>query len=208
MTSFSADTLKAWLVDRLAALRGIEAGSIDVTERFNRYGLDSLGAGRLIADLSEFVGRALSPTLVWEAPTIEALVRHLTRVSEPAAAFQDPPEAPALGEPIAIVGMACRFPGASDPEAFWRLLRDGVDAISEVPRDRWDATALYDSDTAAPGKVNTRWGGFVDQVDQFDPQFFGISPREAVEMDPQQRLTLELTWEALEDAGIPPQRLV
>ncbi len=207
MSSFSADTLKAWLVGRLAALRGIEAGTIDVKERFNRYGLDSLGAGRLIADLSEFLGRPLSPNLVWEAPTIEALVRHLTTGPESLAASHDAPRAPAAGEPIAIVGMACRFPGAPDPEAFWRLLRDAVEAISEVPRDRWDAAALYDSNSAAPGKVSTRWGGFLDQVDQFDPQFFGISPREAVQMDPQQRLTLELAWEALEDAGIPPYGL-
>jgi acyl transferase domain-containing protein/acyl carrier protein len=204
----TADTLKSWLVSRLAALRGIDAGAIDVRERFSRYGLDSLGAGRLIAELSEVLGRPLSPTLVWEAPTIEALAGHLTGEGGPEVASLEAPGEQDAREPIAIVGVACRFPGAPDPEAFWRLLRDGVDAISEVPRDRWDAAALFDPDTAAPGKVNTRWGGFLDHVDQFDPQFFGISPREAVQMDPQQRLVLELAWEALEDAGIPPPRLV
>jgi len=104
-------------------------------------------------------------------------------------------------EPIAIIGIGCRFPGAKNPEAYWQLLRNGVGAISEVPPDRWDVDAFYDPDLAAPGKMNTRWGGFIDQVDQFDPYFFGIAPREAMSMDPQQRLLLEVAWEALEDAG-------
>ena len=111
-------------------------------------------------------------------------------------------------EPIAIVGMGCRFPGGADsPEKYWRLLRDGVDAISEVPPDRWDVNALFDPDPDAVGKISTRFGGFIEKVDQFDPQFFGISPREAVRMDPQQRLLLEVSWEALENAGEPPDRL-
>ena len=113
-------------------------------------------------------------------------------------------EAPRLlgAEPIAIIGMACRFPGgASTPEAFWELLARGEDAISEIPPARWDAAALYDPDPAAAGKMATRWGGFIDAIDQFDPGFFGISPRECVRMDPQHRLLLEVTWEALEHAG-------
>lgn len=110
-------------------------------------------------------------------------------------------------EPIAIIGIGCRFPGAKDPEAFWQLLRDGVDAITEVPANRWDIESFYDPDPAQSDKMNTRWGGFLDQVDQFDPQFFGIAPREATSMDPQQRLLLEVTWEALEDAGQIPDRL-
>ena len=110
-------------------------------------------------------------------------------------------------EPIAIIGIGCRFPGAKSPEAFWQLLRDGVDAITEVPADRWDIDALYDPNPATPGKMNTRWGGFLKQVDQFDAQFFGIIPREASSMDPQQRLLLEVAWEAIEDAGQIPERL-
>ncbi|WP_322769389.1 type I polyketide synthase, partial [Frankia sp. Cr1] len=104
-------------------------------------------------------------------------------------------------EPIAIIGMGCRFPLANGPDEFWKLLLDGVDAIREVPPDRWNADELYDADPAAPGKMITRWGGFLDDVDRFDREFFGISPREASAIDPQQRLLLEVAWEALEDAG-------
>jgi acyl transferase domain-containing protein len=110
-------------------------------------------------------------------------------------------------EPIAILGMSCRFPRANNLAAFWQLLREGRDAIREVPADRWDANAFYDPDPAVPGKMSVRRGGFLDEVDKFDPLFFRISPREAVWMDPQQRLILELAWEALEDAGVPPARL-
>jgi acyl transferase domain-containing protein len=110
-------------------------------------------------------------------------------------------------EPIAIVGIGCRFPGAPDTEAYWRLLRDGVDAITEVPDSRWDRDSFYDPDPWKPGKMSSRRGGFIGQVDRFDPQFFGISAREIRNMDPQQRLLLEVAWEALEDAGQPPDAL-
>src|ERR1700730_7686327 len=105
-------------------------------------------------------------------------------------------------QPIAIVGLSCRFPGSNDPDAFWRLLSGGVDAVKEVPNDRWDKDAYYDPDPSVPGKMPAPYGGFLDQVDLFDPAFFGISGREAESMDPQQRLLLEVTWEALENAGI------
>ncbi len=111
-------------------------------------------------------------------------------------------------EPIAIIGIGCRFPGGvNSPEAFWNLLRDGVDAITEVPDDRWNVRTFYDPDREKPGKTYVRWGGFVENIDQFDAQFFQISPREAAYMDPQQRLLLEVTWSALEDAGQPPENL-
>ena len=111
-------------------------------------------------------------------------------------------------EPIAIVGMGCRFPGGVvSPDGFWRLLSTGTDAIRQVPTDRWNAEAWYDADPAAVGKMNSKWGGFLDQVDRFDADFFGIAPRKADLMDPQQRLLLEVAWEALEDAGVVPAAL-
>ena len=108
-------------------------------------------------------------------------------------------------EAIAIVGLSCRFPQSASAEGFWETLRGGVDAITEV--SRWSVSDFYDRDPLAPGKTNTRWGGFLDSVDRFDAQFFGISPREAAQMDPQQRLALEVAWEALADAGLPPTTL-
>ncbi|NEO76846.1 type I polyketide synthase [Moorena sp. SIO4G3] len=111
-------------------------------------------------------------------------------------------------EPIAIIGMSCRFPGGVDsPEAFWQLLNDGVDAISEVPLARWNIDDYYDPDPDAPGKICTRDGGFLSQIDGFDTAFFGISPREAHSLDPQQRLLLEVSWEAIERANIVPDKL-
>jgi acyl transferase domain-containing protein len=111
-------------------------------------------------------------------------------------------------EPIAIVGIGCRLPGgASSAREYWRLLRQQVDAIREVPPERWDTAAYYDPEPGAPGRTHMRYGGFLEGVDRFDPYFFGISPREASQMDPQQRLFLEVAWEALEDAGLPLERL-
>lgn len=109
---------------------------------------------------------------------------------------------------VAIIGIGCRFPGGVDsPEAYWKLLCDGVDAITEVPADRWPAADFLSDDPAAPGRTTTRWGGFLDRVDGFDPHFFGISPHEAARMDPQQRLLAEVAWEALEDAGMAADQL-
>ncbi len=111
-------------------------------------------------------------------------------------------------EPIAVIGMGCRFPGGSDsPESYWNLLKNGRDAVVEVPEDRWDIKSFYDSDPDAPGKMYCREGGFIGSVDGFDSRFFGISPREASRMDPQQRLVLEVAWEALENALISPSTL-
>lgn len=113
-------------------------------------------------------------------------------------------------KPIAIVGMGCRFPGgADDPDKYWALLRRGGDAITDVPADRWSRDRFYDPDPDKPGKTYMRQGGFLAQpLDRFDAAFFGISPREAAFVDPQQRLMMEVTWEALDGAGLAPSRLV
>ncbi len=109
--------------------------------------------------------------------------------------------------PVAIVGMGCRYPGAQSTGEFWDLLVSGRDAITETPRSRWDADAVYDSDPAAPGKMVSRRGGYLPRIEEFDAAFFGIAPREAPYVDPRQRLMLEIVWDALEDAGIPPGSL-
>ncbi|MEO8152056.1 MAG: SDR family NAD(P)-dependent oxidoreductase [Rhizobacter sp.] len=114
----------------------------------------------------------------------------------------------AAREPIAVIGLGCRVPGGgNDADSFWKLMRDGVDAIGPIPADRWDADALYDPNPETPGRIATRAGGFIGPIDQFDPGFFSIAPREAQGMDPQQRLLLEVSWEALESAGQAPDRL-
>ena len=106
-------------------------------------------------------------------------------------------------ERIAIIGIGCRFPGGvNDTESFWKLLVEGREAVSEVPADRWNIERYYDPEPGVAGKSIAKRGGFLDQIDQFDPQFFGISPREAPYVDPQQRLLLETAWEAIEDAGL------
>jgi acyl transferase domain-containing protein/acyl carrier protein len=193
--------IRDWLLTEVAARVGIEPRRIDPAERFSRYGLDSMKAAGVTAALAAYLGRTLPRTLLWDHPSIDGVVRHLTAAPAPAPPADRRP-GPRADEPIAIVGLACRFPEAPDAAAYWRLLIDGIDAIREVPPDRWDLERYFSPDAAAPGRMSTRWGGFVADVDKFDPQFFGISPREAAQMDPQQRLVLELAWEALEDAGI------
>ena len=115
---------------------------------------------------------------------------------------------PSGRDAVAIIGMGCRFPGgANSPKAFWQLLRDGQDAIQEIPADRFRVERFYDQDPDAPGKISIRHGGFINQIQDFDSDFFHISPREVVSLDPQQRLLLEVSWEALENAGLAPERL-
>ncbi|MEW5809831.1 MAG: type I polyketide synthase [Actinomycetota bacterium] len=111
-------------------------------------------------------------------------------------------------EPIAVVGIGCRLPGGvTGPDSFWKLLESGTDAVTEVPADRWDAEAFYDTDMSVPGRMPTKWGAYLDDITGFDADFFGITPREAMSMDPQQRVALEVAWEALENAGYAPDQL-
>jgi len=127
---------------------------------------------------------------------------------ETAARIPGPAKAACPSEPIAVIGLGCRYPGGvQDPASFWRLLAEGLDAITEVPPERWDVEAWYDPVPGTPGRTTSRWGGFLTGIDLFDAAFFSIPPYEAERMDPQQRLLLETAWEALENAGIPPDRL-
>ena len=173
---------------------------------FRELGLDSVSAVEISGKISEHLGRSLPPTLLFDYPTIHALCEYLrpSRV----AITADPVVSNNEAEPIAIVGMGCRFPGGADsPASFWELLEQGRDAITAVPPERWNTDAWYDPDPDAQGKMTTRWGGFLKGLEDFDPLFFGISPREAKSVDPQERLLLECTWEALERAGFTTEQL-
>ncbi|MFE3882233.1 acyltransferase domain-containing protein [Streptomyces lydicus] len=187
-----------FLLSRVVELLDLPKGAVDRWAPMHQYGLDSLKLTTLATSLSEFLGWKVPVTWMWQYPTLDELSRALVegpRAAETAAPGND--RRTASHEPIAIVGIGCRFPGGPDPSAFWQLLVEGGDAVGPVPPARRDL--LNDK---------VRWGGFIDGIDQFDPLFFGISPREAVQMDPQQRLILELAWEALEDAGVAPHSLV
>jgi acyl transferase domain-containing protein/acyl carrier protein len=138
--------------------------------------------------------------------TLTALQRALLAIEDAEARLADKERA--AREPIAVIGLGCRVPGGGHNAAsFWRLMHDGIDAITPVPSDRWDHDAFYHPDPETPGHIATRGGGFLQSVDQFDPAFFNIAPREAEGIDPQQRLLLEVSWEALENAGQAPDRL-
>ncbi|QBD78788.1 acyltransferase domain-containing protein [Ktedonosporobacter rubrisoli] len=202
----TAEEIQNWLIAQIAELLQVKASEIDVNLPFAHYGMDSLQAISIAGDLEDWLGSSISPTLVYDYPTIAAVARHLAGEPQELPAREES-QRPTTTDAIAIVGLGCRFPGAESPEEFWQLLRNGLDGISEVPEQRWDLQKFYAPEQATPGKMNTRWGGFLKQVDQFDPYFFGIAPREASRMDPQQRLLLEVAWEALEYAGIAPNKL-
>lgn len=204
--ALSQHDLATWLTERVAAMRHIPPREVSSDEAFTTLGLDSLEHVALSGELSARLGRSVEPTLLYKHPSISALVAHLCGVA-PAGTPPLHEPAPAPAEAIAVVGIACRFPKADSVQAFWRVLDEGVDAITEIPASRWPTEGFYDSGSAVSGKSCSRWGGFVEGIDQFDAHFFGISPREAVGMDPQQRLLLHTAWHALEDAGIRPDAL-
>ncbi len=203
----SAREIRDWLATRVAETVSAEPAEIDPSVPFDAHGINSTDALSISGELEEWLGITLSPTVLYEHATIDALAAHLTG----APADEGSPRGAALGaatEPLGVVGMACRFPGdANTPAKFWHNLIAGVDASSEVPSDRWDAAALYSGDLDEAGKSYTRSGAFVTDIAGFDCGFFGISPREALRMDPQQRMLLETAWAALEEAGISADSL-
>ncbi|WP_285620578.1 type I polyketide synthase [Kineosporia sp. NBRC 101677] len=196
----------------VAAVLGHSSGEVVLPTRpFKDLGFDSLTAVDLRTRLNTATGLKLPATLVFDHPTVAAVVQllrsellgELTELDAHAPTLR----AADLGEPIAIVGMGCKFPGGvNDPEGYWRLMAEGIDAISPFPTDRnWDSEGLYSNLDGTTSE--TRVGGFLYDAGYFDPEFFGISPREAVTLDPQQRLLLETAYEAVERAGIDPAAL-
>ena len=184
---------------------------IDPQLGFFDLGMDSMTAVEFRQLLEQTLGSSLPATLAMDRPRVSEVVEYLltevlafdsVKKAEPATVHIS-----SADESIAVIGLACRVPGAEDPEEFWHLLQTESDAIAEIPSKRWDMEAYYDPDPEALGKIYTRYAGLLDQIDQFDASLFGIAPREAASMDPQQRIILEVAWEALERAGVAPQVL-
>lgn len=198
--------LRHWLIDYLVTNIGCTPDEVDPDLSLADLGVSSRDAVVLSGELSELLGRTVSPIDFWEHPTINALAAYL-------AAPEPSPDSDAavkrgarnsLDEPIAVVGMGCRFPGGiSCPEALWDFLCERRSSISQVPPQRWQPFEGGPPEVAAALARTTRWGSFLPDIDAFDAEFFEISPSEADKMDPQQRLLLEVAWEALEPRGNP-----
>lgn len=193
-----AAEVEMWLRNQVAAKTKTEPAGIDRQAPFAQFGLDSLDAVRLSGELGAWLHCRLSPTVIYDYPSIAALAAHLTQAK---AGAEGCPTAGEAGEAIAVIGMACRFPGADSPREFWEMLAQKRSGIRRVPAERYRLGIWKDRDGVPP------WGGFLEGIDLLDADFFRVSPREAAAMDPQQRLTLEVVWEALERAGVAPDSL-
>jgi malonyl CoA-acyl carrier protein transacylase len=221
VTNYLADarSLKTVIEESVLFVLGEGRGNEYLPKRALRdMGLDSLDLFGLRLMLSKRLGIELDTTFFFQYSTTEAITEYFLSQhtsEEPSPKDQDISPGPASRirqqipeDAIAIIGMSCRFPkGINTPDDFWQALKTGTDAITEVPKDRWDIERYYDPDREKPGKISSRYGGFADHIDRFDAPFFNISPREAKRTDPQQRILLEQTWHALENAGINPESL-
>jgi len=207
--SASADDVRRLLVARAARRGGVPEERVDPDLPFDAYGFTSVDAVTLSGELEELLDRTLDPTVLWQHPTIRRLLAFLTGTPAAPAPAPAPARAtPPAGEgDIAIVGLGCRLPGdIGSPAGLWELLRSGGDAVGTVPAGRWDSYRQLSPGYAAAVERANRHGAFLADVDGFDAEFFGIAPAEAAEMDPQQRILLEVAWEALEHAGVPADR--
>ena len=210
--------IQTWLLERISTHLKVNIDQIKLNEPLADYGLSSLIAVRLSGELQDWLEQPLDPTLLYDYPSIAALSEALAQrkvatgsdaegLPSNHMAFPGYPQRRYADDDIAVIGIGCRFPGAATLADYWQLLLNGDDAIQTVPSDRWDINAYYEAEPGTAGKMTTRWGGFIEEVDRFDAGFFSISPREAASMDPQQRLLLEVTWETLEQAGKVPSVL-
>ncbi|MCZ0730511.1 type I polyketide synthase [Mycolicibacterium iranicum] len=208
MTSeFDEDSIRHWLVDYLVTNIGCSPDEIDLDAPLNDLAVGSSDAVVLTGELSELLGRTVSPVEFWQYPTINALAKFLTG-GEVDTAVEVTPTHRIAEDAIAVVGLGCRFPGdIHGPDELWDFLSDGRSAVSEVPPTRWSWYDDGSAEGAAALAGTTRWGSYLSDIDEFDADFFEISPSEADKMDPQQRLLLEVTHEALEYAGIRPSSL-
>lgn len=209
MTSFGDDEaeLRHWLVDYLVTTIGCNPDEVDPDLPFNELGVGSRDGVVLSGELGELLGRPVSPIDIWQNPTVNSLAHALTHPDAEAARTPEGNPA-ALTEPIAIIGLGCRLPGdVNGPDALWDLMAAHKSAVTTVPDGRWDAFDDGSPQTAQALAATTRWGSFLSDVAGFDAEYFGITPREADYIDPQQRLILEVTIEALEHAGITAESL-
>jgi len=204
--------VRTWLVDYLVTNNGCSPEHIDRGASMHDLGVGSRDAVVLTGVLSEFLDQAVSPVDFWQYPTVDALAKFLTGGEvEPAATTPDSVGRATMDEPIAVIGLGCRFPGGDanieGPDALWDFLSEGRSSIGEVPAQRWTWADDGTPEGFAALAAITRWGSFLHDIDAFDAEFFEIMPREATRMDPQQRLLLEVVQEALENAGIPADSL-
>jgi acyl transferase domain-containing protein/acyl-CoA synthetase (AMP-forming)/AMP-acid ligase II/SAM-dependent methyltransferase/acyl carrier protein len=195
---FATKAVREWLTQRLGRHLNVPAERIDADRPFASYGLDSVAMLTMAADLEKWLGRQVSPTVLYSTPTISTLSRYLAGTAHAAGQSCAPELSETRPAPIAVIGIGCRLPHCHGPDQFWEALKAGRCLVSDLPAGRWPTV---------PASIPCTRGAYLDDVQHFDAAFFGIAPREAVFIDPQQRILLEATWEALEHAGLAPDRL-